>query len=359
MRDQASKSAALLQRLTEEDETLLEHRDPRVEAMLVERLYQNSWPTRYVPLPMLFGAFVLFRNYIDWSHIIGLTALYAGGTWYLDRLRSDFDNTAAILGTGKDWGTRFAIGSGITGLAWGLIGWFCYPPGNFALQAVLCIAWGGLAMSSVSTRAVHLPSFYAFIVAMSVPLFARALLFGEASTVIMACLGGVLLVALCLGAHVANKRERLALALRFRNAELIDQLDRARGDAEAERARAAADLAAVATDFSFTQALTETGAWRWEADPDHMVWSTGMTDLLGIKQGAVMPSIAAWLQLVHADDRVALRDHLARLRNDATADHVAFRVAESGRRLESAGLSERDGEGKVVRVRGIVKPRGA
>src|SRR3546814_9562175 len=70
----------------------------------------------YVPYPMLFGAFLVFRDYADWWSILGLTALYTLGTWYLDRQRQRLLDLAGDFGDPAPWARRFMIGSGITGL---------------------------------------------------------------------------------------------------------------------------------------------------------------------------------------------------------------------------------------------------
>jgi PAS domain-containing protein len=350
-------SAALLQRLAEDDESLLDRSDAQIDAMLIERLYQTSFATRYVPIPMLFGAFVIYQDYLTWWQIALIGLLYSIATLHLDRLRDAYTRSGG-LEPGKDWGLLFAIGCGGTGLAWGLLGWFGYPPGDFALQAMLCVAWAGLTTSSLNTRAVHLPSFYAFIIGISVPFFARGFLFGEASTVGMAFFGTILLAAQCFCAQVNNRRERLSAALRLRNAELIGEMDRARVAAETSRVELARAHHAMAADFTSLQRLSQTGAWRWQGPDGNIVWSDQFYRLLGLVPQSCPAAPAAWLDRAHPDDREILRSHYQRLRSGATRDAVSFRLvgdAAPAVWLQSIAESERGPDGSVISIRGLLR----
>lgn len=350
-------SAALLQRLAEDDESLLDRNDSQIDAMLIERLYQTSFATRYVPIPMLFGAFVIYQDYLNWWQIGLIVLLYCAATLHLDRLRDAYTQSGESQ-PGKDWGTPFAIGCGGTGLAWGLLGWFSYPPGDFALQALLCVAWAGLTTSSLNTRAVHLPSFYAFIIGISVPFFARGFLFGEASTVGMAFFGTILLAAQCFCAQVNNRRERLSAALRLRNAELIGEMDRARAAAETSRVELSRAHQNMAADFTSLQRLSEIGAWHWQGPDGNVMWSDQFYRLLGLAPQSCPPAPAAWLDRVHPDDREILRSHYQRLRGGATRDSISFRLAGDVAPavwLQSIGESERGPDGSVTWIRGLLR----
>jgi hypothetical protein len=350
-------SAALLQRLAEDDESLLDRSDTQIDAMLIERLYQTSFATRYVPIPMLFGAFVIYQDYLSWWQIALIGLLYCSATLHLDRLRDAYTQSGGMQ-PGKDWGMLFAIGCGGTGLAWGLLGWFGYPPGQFALQAMLCVAWAGLTTSSLNTRAVHLPSFYAFIIGISVPFFARGFLFGEASTVGMAFFGSILLAAQCFCGQVNNRRERLSAALRLRNAELIGEMDRARSAAETSRVELSRAHHSLAADFTSLQRLSQTGSWHWQGPDGHVVWSDQFYRLLGLAPQSCPAAPAAWLDCVHADDREILRSHYQRLRNGATRDTASFRLvgdATPAVRLQSIAESERGPDGSVTWIRGLLR----
>lgn len=351
--------AGLLQRLLEDDESLLDSSDPKVDAVLIERLYQNSWATRYTPIPLLFGAFVIYRDYLAWWHIAGLTTLYLGTTLYMDRLRDAFAETHNAFDTRSamrpDWGLRFAAGCALTGSTWGLLGWFAYPPGDFALQAALSVAWAGLATSTLNTRAVHLPSFYAFMIAMSAPFFARGFLFGEPSTVIMAFFGVILLASMCFCAQINNRRERISVVLRLRHAELIGELDRARAAAETSYREMEREYRVQAADFAAVQQLIGTGYWNWDATTGQIAWSDETYRLLGLPPQSCPAALAAWLDRVYPDDREAVRSHYHTLRHGAATGEVQFRLLDGKTRREAIAQAVTNEQGLLLRIRGILR----
>lgn len=355
MTHQRGIPSALLRRLAEEDESLLEDRGHEIDGLMIERLYQSSWPVRYIPYPILFGAFLIFRDYADWRSILALTGLYTLGTWYLDRQRQAM---AALAGQTVDpalWGRRFAYGSAITGVTWGILGALYFPAGDFPLQAVMAVAWAGLAFSSMNTRAFHLPSYYAFLLTMSVPVYIRAFLSGELPAVAMLLLGLVLGAAFTLAAHAANRRERLGFALRLRNAELIGDMDSARAAAETGRLDSEAAARNAIREFSAAQRLSGCGSWSWDGAEERMSWSDEFYRLIGLVPQSCPPTLAAWLEQVHPDDRTAIRGHYQRLRNGSRQDRISFRLADTAMRLEAVGEAEGDSGGRTLRSQGILR----
>lgn len=324
---------------------------------MVERLYQSSWAVRYLPYPILFGAFLLFDDTARWWSILGLTALYTLGTWYLDIQRHAMVATGHVTDPAL-WGRRFAIGSAITGMTWGLLGVLYFPAGDVQKQGVMAVAWAGIAFSSMNTRAAHLPSFYAFLFTMSAPLYLRAFVSGELSAISMALLGIVLGTAFSLAAHATNRRERLSCALRLRNAELIGDVDRARAAAESGRLDLEAALRATVNDFAAAQRIAECGGWARDCESDQISCSEECSRLLGVTLPGPA-SLAVLLGQIHPDDRAALRAHHQRLCEGAARDRVVLRRADpkaAGQWLESIGEAERDAAGRVLRICGILRP---
>lgn len=356
MTDQRGIPVALLRRLAEEDDALLDERGREIDGLMIERLYQSSWPVRYVPYPILFGAFVIFGDYTEWWSILALTALYTLGTWYLDRQRQA---VAALSGHVTDpalWGRRFAYGSAITGLTWGFLGAWYFPAGDFRLQAVMAVAWAGLAFSSMNTRSAHLPSYYAFLLTMSAPVFLRVFLSGELAAISMVMLGALLGITFSLGAHAANRRERLGLALRLRNAELIGDIDLARAAAESGRRDSEASNRAMLAEFAAAQRLSGCGSWSWDGTEERMSWSDEFFRRLGLPPQSCPATLPAWLEQVQPGDHDAVRGHYQRLRNGARRDQVVFRLAGSdGRYLHATGEAELDGRGQPVKIYGILR----
>lgn len=354
MTDRRGIPAGLLRRLAEEDDTLLEDRGAEIDRLMIERLYQSSWPVRYVPYPILFGAFLIFGDYTEWWSILALTALYTLGTWYLDRLRQAMAQ-AEYIADPAFWGRRFACGSAITGLTWGLLGALYFPAGDFRLQAVMAVAWAGLAFSSMNTRAAHLPSYYAFLLTMSVPVYIRTFLSGELPAISMVLLGLVLGTAFSFGAHALNRRERLGFALRLRNAELLGEMDLARATAESGRIDMESAHRRMLEDFAAAQRIGGCGSWSWRAADERMEWSAEFSRLLGLAPQSCAPSLSAWLEQVHPEDQAVLRSHYQRLRNGRGSDRIVFRLAGTvpHKRLEAIGQA--GGAGDMATINGILR----
>lgn len=361
--DSNASHTALVARLAEEDDSLLENPSPLVETMMVERLYQYSWPTRYLPYLVLFAGFFVFRQQIDWMEVVGITLAYTLGTWWLDHQRFGFNEDSDRQQNVAYWGRRFAIGSAITGGAWGAFFWLHGTTEDYAQQAMLCLMWNGLAFSNMNTRSPHLPSHYAFFITMSVPLFIRALFYGGTPQYMMAILGVALGTALCLRAHSANRSERLAIALRLRNAELVAEIDRARAEASAAHVATEQMLAARSASYNTAERLAGFGSWEWRLEDDHLSWSDNMFRLINLTPTGAPAAMAVLLDSVHHQDRGRVDAFFADLRRTGRTGHLDFRVGDdrgehgpsSWRPVRLLGMARRDSTGRIVALNGALR----
>ncbi len=356
-------SSSLVAHLAEEDDSLLENPSPLIGALLVERLYQYSWPTRYLPYLVLGAGFLAFHNILLWYEVVGVTLLYTLGTWWLDRQRFAFAEDHQSQQRSAYWAERFTIGSVITGLAWGVFFWLYADTRDYAQQTVLCLMWSGLAFSNMNTRAPHLPAYYAFFATMSVPLFLRGLLEGGMAQYMMAVLGVTLGMAFCLRAHGANRSERLGIALRLRNAELVAEIDKARAEASAAHIAAEQALAARGSSYNNAERLAGFGSWEWRLEDDHFTWSDNMFRLLDLAPTAAPAAIPVLLDCAHPADRAALQTFFDDLRQQGRAQPVDFRVGDepgaygpaSWRPLRLSGIARRDSTGRIVALNGALR----
>lgn len=363
MSDSKTSSSGLVARLAEEDDSLLESPSPLVAALLIERLYQYSWPTRYLPYLVLGAGFLAFRNQLTWVEVISVSLLYTLGTWWLDRQRFAFAEDENARQRSAYWGERFSIGSAITGATWGLFFWLYADTKDYAQQTVLCLMWSGLAFSNMNTRSPHLPAYYAFFATMSLPLFLRALIDGGTAQYTMAVLGFVLGLAFCLRAHSANRSERIGIALRLRNAELVAEIDTARAEASAAHIAAEQALAARGSSYNTAERLAGFGSWEWRLEDDHFTWSDNMFRLLDLAPTAAPAAIPVLLDCAHPKDRDIVRKFFDELRQTGRAAPVEFRVGNeqgdhgpsSWRLLRLSGVARRDSTGRVVALSGALR----
>ena len=104
------------------------------------------------------------------------------------------------------------------------------------------------------------------------------------------------------------------------------------------------------------QRIARLGSWRWDVDEDRFAWSDELYRIYGLEPQASEASFAAYLALVHPDDRAMVRTHIARARE--TGEPFAFEervVRPDGavRVLQSSGEVTRDADGRVTRLVGV------
>src|SRR5690606_161556 len=108
------------------------------------------------------------------------------------------------------------------------------------------------------------------------------------------------------------------------------------------------------------QSIARLGSWRWDVDEDRFAWSDELYRIYGLEPQASEASFAAYLALVHPDDRAMVRTHIARARE--TGEPFAFEervVRPDGavRVLQSSGEVTRDADGRVTRLVGVCLER--
>jgi PAS domain S-box-containing protein len=96
--------------------------------------------------------------------------------------------------------------------------------------------------------------------------------------------------------------------------------------------------------------------WSWDIVSDRVTWSKGVADLFGVALEELDGTLAAFLHLVHPEDRDALRATIERAFADGTVEfEVVHRTLELPKRwLHGRGEVGRDETGKPSTLRGIV-----
>lgn len=104
------------------------------------------------------------------------------------------------------------------------------------------------------------------------------------------------------------------------------------------------------------QRIARLGSWSWEPPTDHVRWSDAEFELFGVDRQTVNPSFAAFLALVHPDDRVVAvaRVEAMLAGADEFADDLRI-VRPDGAIMwiNSRARATRDATGTLVRVEGI------
>ena len=96
--------------------------------------------------------------------------------------------------------------------------------------------------------------------------------------------------------------------------------------------------------------------WSWDSVSDRVIWSRGVADLFDVPLEEFDGTLAAFLELVHPEDRAAISATIERAFADGTAlFEVEHRTARRPKRwLHGRGEVARDEKGKPIAIRGIV-----
>jgi len=352
-------SAARLKRLIDETDATPEPADrPLIEAVIAERLYRTSRPTRYMAFLYMIGLFAAFhQSLLGWEMVLSF-AFNLGGTLWFDRLRRRFAERADPFARAHIWTRRFAQASAVTGIGWGLLGWFAFAPGDFEAQLTLGFALCGLITLSVLTRSVHLPSHYIFMAATLLPPLLRCLIEGTAGSLTIAFCGLVFVMFTSIWSHTAHARELRSAALRLRNAELIQEVEHARAMAEAARDVAEDNYLRTLDSLQNAQRIGNVGSWDWDPTSRQLYWSDQFYRLMGLTPGSIAPSTSSFLAQVDAEDRDRVMRSFDEAANSGKQTTAEFRLtARDGepRILLAVTEAMRDEAGTIARVAGTMR----
>ncbi len=109
------------------------------------------------------------------------------------------------------------------------------------------------------------------------------------------------------------------------NAWLLSEESRQRGRVEAERERAIASLNVSERRLSIAQITAEAGAWDLDLRSGEVFWSPEYYRLFGLNPSAP-PSMDAFYQSIHPDDRERIKQEVAELIRAAGEVRIEYRI---------------------------------
>jgi signal transduction histidine kinase/CheY-like chemotaxis protein len=136
-------------------------------------------------------------------------------------------------------GTRWALGSLVSGCLWGLASLLFFIPSSPAYEAFLIVLVFAVTATAVLLIGAHLPSFYAFVIPALVPIVVRNVIEGQPAHFTLAFVIGAALIAILAFGRNYNRGLVAALRNRFENEALARKL--AAQNIDLENARAAAE----------------------------------------------------------------------------------------------------------------------
>ena len=220
----------------------LSRRSHRICTDQIYTLIKNSPRLQLAALLTELLLVVAVYGRVPTSHIISWMLFLAIGqsmaVWLYFRYKSNPPQANDI----ERWYWMLRIRSLVAGAAWGSSAFLLWVPGDPVLQGLLAGALFGVVAGAVTAMPVIPTVFYAFVTPVFVPLIARTALEGEMMHMFLACFGLLMFIILLWSGYSFSKLTRSALAMRYENLDLIDELreektvaEQARRDAEGMR----------------------------------------------------------------------------------------------------------------------------
>jgi len=112
------------------------------------------------------------------------------------------------------------------------------------------------------------------------------------------------------------------------------------------------------TKLELIAAGAESALWYWDLISDRVTYSPRWAAWLGLPEAAFGDHVDDWLRQVHREDRervqMELVDHLQSGENRFSSEHRMLTAADEVRYVRATGLTERDADGKALRMAGSV-----
>ncbi|MBF0263038.1 MAG: PAS domain S-box protein, partial [Magnetococcales bacterium] len=126
-----------------------------------------------------------------------------------------------------------------------------------------------------------------------------------------------------------------------------------------ERKQAGDALRRSRENLAKAQELAHLGSWEWEIEADRLSWSDEVFRIFGLRGGDLVPNYSAFEAAVHPEDRIRVRDAVARSLEDSgvpyVVEHRIIRPDGTIREVIEVGEVRRDGGGRPVHMVGTVQ----
>jgi PAS domain S-box-containing protein len=137
--------------------------------------------------------------------------------------------TATDLST---WWIWFLGGNAASGVVWGGAGFFLYPITSVPHEIFLAFVVGGMIAGSTAVHAARQEAFLAYSVLTVLPLLIRLFAQGDELHGTMGLMALLFFATMCLTARHNHRMIQQSLRLQFENAQLVEDLSRAKNQAE-------------------------------------------------------------------------------------------------------------------------------
>jgi signal transduction histidine kinase/ActR/RegA family two-component response regulator len=136
------------------------------------------------------------------------------------------------------WERNWTLSTAVHGMAWGSTAFLLYVPASPQHQALLLVALFAISTAAVPLIGRHLPSLYAFVLAVLAPITVRLALEGGTDRILLATISALVMYGIFLFGAELNRTITESVRRRYENVELIEQLTHQTTQAEAARKEA-------------------------------------------------------------------------------------------------------------------------
>jgi signal transduction histidine kinase/CheY-like chemotaxis protein len=172
-----------------------------------------------------------------------LVVIVARLVLYLFYRRGDSENAE------RRTATLFMIGSGASGLAWGVGGVVLFPPEQLEYQLFILFVLVGMGAGAVTSLTAYMPAFYAYILPSLAPASAMLLMVVDPIHTALGVLTVAYVTALSFFARNINRSFVESLMLRYENIHLVKELSEQKEQAEQANIAKSKFLAAASHDL--------------------------------------------------------------------------------------------------------------
>jgi signal transduction histidine kinase len=143
----------------------------------------------------------------------------------------------------------FVIGTGITGLMWGIGGAILFPEQELEYQLLILFVLVGMGAGAVSSLTTYLPAFLAYFPVTMIPILIKLIMVGEPIQISLGVMSAAYIIALSYFGININRTLKESLKLRFENIDLVEQLREQKDEAEQANISKSKFLAAASHDL--------------------------------------------------------------------------------------------------------------
>ena len=206
------------------DLSVLQELNEQVRLEQVALLYRNSNVGFVVSIAAGALLVVTLRSYVSIDRLMLWYGLLLLITLVRYSLTQHYDDSDPDQRHSRDWENLFLLGTGAAGFVWGLSILMLYPPQSVAHQFFIALVLAGMVGGSMAVFSARKTVYMAFAFTILIPVILRFLYEGDAVHIMLAFMVIIYLTGMTLTANNTEQVIRIALALRFDNQELTEQI---------------------------------------------------------------------------------------------------------------------------------------